>query len=120
MQVENNVPIPAAKRAGKTAEIAGVVPDNYDHELDTNTRPRTDKRVRIILEDNSEVPPTGQFFSINGRAYILRAGEEAEVPVELLNVLNDAVMEVPTVINDQVVGYRKRMRFPYRVVARDI
>ena len=117
MQVEANVPIPAAKRAGKAAEVAQ---DNYDRELDTSTRPRTDKRVRIVLEDNSEVPPTGQFFSINGRAYILRAGEEAEVPVELLNVLNDAVMEVPTVINDQVVGYRKRMRFPYRVIARDI
>lgn len=49
---------------------------------------------------------------------ILRPGEEAEVPVELLATLNDAMMSVP--IQDpgtfQVLGYKDRLRFPYRIV----
>ena len=49
---------------------------------------------------------------------ILRPGEEADVPVELLATLNDAVMSVP--IQDpgtfQVLGYKDRLRYPYRIV----
>jgi hypothetical protein len=121
MEIENNVPLPEAKAkppvAGKTAAQKKA---DYDSVIDTSPQPPTQKRVRIVLEDNSEIPPTGQFFSVNGRPYILRPNEEAEVPVELLSSLNDAVMEVPIMQGDQVVGYRKRMRFPYRVIAKDI
>lgn len=123
MQIESNVPLPektvkapAPAKVKTPAELKAA----YDAVIDTSPQPPTDKRVRIVLEDNSEIPPTGQFFSVNGRSYILRSNEEAEVPVELLSVLNDAVMEMPIVQNDQVTGYRKRMRFPYRVIAKDI
>lgn len=80
------------------------------------------KRVRIILEENDTIPPTGQFFGANGRSYILRPGEEAEVPVEVINILDTAVMDTPIVdpTTKQVLGYRKRLRFPYRVLARDL
>lgn len=85
------------------------------------------ERVRIVLEDNDGIPPTGQFFQIGGtdeqgnrfeRAYILRPGVEAEVPVELLDILDHAVMSVPQIDHDtnQVIGYRDRLRFPYRFV----
>jgi hypothetical protein len=49
---------------------------------------------------------------------ILRPGEEADVPVELLATLNDAVMSVPTQDPGtfQVLGYKDRLRFPYRIV----
>ena len=30
------------------------------------------KRVRIVLEDNDTIPPTGQFIGVNGKGYILR------------------------------------------------
>jgi hypothetical protein len=81
--------------------------------------PRVGKRVRIILEENDQIPPTGQFLSINGKAYILRPGEEADVPEELLSVLNDAVEDAAIIGPDtRVLGYRKKMRFPYRVVTR--
>ena len=122
MQIEKDVPIPgkSAKVAAAVGKSAAELKAAYDSELDTSPQPPTNKRVRIVLEDNAEIPPTGQFFSVNGRAYILRPNEEAEVPVELLSALNDAVMEVPIVHNDQVTGYRKRMRFPYRVIAKDI
>lgn len=88
--------------------------------LDTSSQPATKKRVRIYLEDNPEIPPTGQFMSVNGRGYVLRAGEEADVPEEILSVLNDAVMSVPVMNGDTVVGYKDRLRFPYRVIARDV
>lgn len=123
MQIESNVPLPAKAAKAPVAPKVKTAAEKkleYDAMIDTSPQPPTNKRVRIVLEDNSEIPPTGQFFSVNGRAYILRSNEEAEVPVELLSVLNDAVMEVPIVQNDQVTGYRKRMRFPYRVIAKDI
>jgi hypothetical protein len=80
------------------------------------------KMIRIRLEENDNIPPTGQFFGHNGASYMLRPGEDAEVPVELINVLNDAVMAVPQVdpTTRQVLGYRERLRFPYRVIARDL
>ena len=76
------------------------------------------KRIRIILEENDNISPTGQFIACNGRAYILRPGEEADVPEELVSVLNDAVEDRPIVGPDsRVVGWRKALRFPYRVIA---
>jgi len=73
-------------------------------------------RVRIVLEENDEVPPTGLFLSVNGRGYVLRASEEADVPDFLLEVLDRAVVEVPRTEGDRVVGYKKRSRFPYRII----
>ncbi len=80
------------------------------------------KRVRILLEENDNIPPTGQFIGVNGRGFMLRAGEEAEVPLEVIGVLESAVQEVPMVnpVTQQVEGYRKKLRFPFRVIARDI
>lgn len=121
MQIETNVPLPdKAAKVPVPGKTAAQKKAEYDAVIDTSPQPPTAKRVRIVLEDNNEIPPTGQFFSVNGRSYILRPNEEAEVPVEMLSALNDAVMEVPIVQNDQVIGYRKRMRFPYRVIAKDI
>jgi hypothetical protein len=76
-------------------------------------------RVRIILEDNDSIPPTGQFFGANGRSYILRPGEEADVPPEVISILDTAVMDTPVVdpTTKQVLGYRQRLRFPYRTIA---
>jgi hypothetical protein len=72
----------------------------------------------IELAENDDIPPTGQFIQVNGRAYMLRPGEPVEVPQEVINVLEQAVQEVPQVdpTTRQVVGYRKKLRFPYRVV----
>jgi hypothetical protein len=77
--------------------------------------------VRIVLGDSDEIPPTGQFFGLNGRGYILRPGEEADVPMGLIHILDNAVKEVPIVDNNtmKVVGWKKRLRFPYQIVRRD-
>ena len=76
------------------------------------------KRIRIILEDNEAIPPTGLFIQPNGRPYLLMPSVEVDVPVEVISVLNDAITEVAVIDNltMKVVGFRKRLRFPYQVV----
>jgi len=108
-------------------------------------------RVRIRLEENENIAPSGQYFGVHGNwvnpemlekleprvqskeltrkeaqalatetvqfeAY-LRPGEDADVPVELLNTLNDAVVSAPIIdpITSQVLGYRDKLRYPYRI-----
>jgi hypothetical protein len=75
--------------------------------------------VRIMLEDSDKIPPTGQFFGLNGAGFMLRAGEEADVPTGIIEILDNAV-ESHAIKNgsNQVVGYRNRHRFPYRVIRR--
>lgn len=98
-------------------EVEPLKPRNKQAQ-EKPTDPVHSDRVKIILEENENIPPTGQYIGVNGRAYILRPGEEALVPREVVNVLNDAVQEVPQIdpTTKQVVGYRKKLRFPYRVV----
>jgi hypothetical protein len=75
------------------------------------------RRTRIILEDSAEISPSGQFFGADGVGFMLRPGEEADVPDSILNILDTAVMSVPIKDgSDTVVGYRDRLRFPYRVI----
>lgn len=75
--------------------------------------------VIIRLEENPEIPPVGQFFACNGRSYMLKPGVDAVVPIELVNVLNDAVTAVPQTDPDtlQLIGMREKKRFPYTLVS---
>lgn len=74
--------------------------------------------VRIILEENENIPPTGLFVGDNGRGYLIRAGEEVDVPLGVLEILKQAVTAVPQVDPQslQVIGYRNKMMYSYRVV----
>lgn len=71
-------------------------------------------RVKIILEENDEIPPSGQFISVNGVGYLLIPGQPADVPVGVIEVLNNAVRDKPVLEGGRVVGYRQALRFPYR------
>jgi hypothetical protein len=75
---------------------------------------------RIMLEDSDIIPPGGQFFGINGKGYKLRPGVEADVPAGIIDILDAAVGSSPVVDPDtlKVIGYRDRLRFPYRVIRR--
>ncbi len=64
-----------------------------------------EQRVRIILEENDNIPPSGQFFGVQGKGYVLRPGEEADVPLSIIGILNTAVMSVP-VMADQICAVR--------------
>ena len=93
-------------------------------------KPRVEKLTRIILEDSDEIPPGGQYFSIMGekdgkpfsRNWMIQSGAEFEAPEELIGLLNNSIVSIPVVNPNtkQVIGYRDRQRFPYRVLARDI
>lgn len=77
------------------------------------------KLVKIVLEENDNIPPTGLFVGLNGRGYLIRPGEEVNVPQGVVEILDCAVESKP-VINSgsrQVTGYRDRMRYPYRKVS---
>jgi len=80
--------------------------------------PVTPVRIKVILEEDAGIPPTGLFISANGKPYLLMAGVEASVPPEVVSILNDAVTSVPIIDpqSQRVTGYRQRLRFPYRRV----
>lgn len=74
------------------------------------------KKVRILVEENDDIPPTGLPIGHNGTAYVIKPGEPVEVPQFLLDILDNAVMSVPVTdpATKQVVGYRERLRYSYR------
>lgn len=86
-----------------------------------SVKPLLQKRVWIVLEDNDQIPPGGQFFSADGRGYLLQPGIEAEVPLCIISILDTAITDIPIVnqASGRVTGYKKRLRFPYRVVTAD-
>jgi len=73
-------------------------------------------RVRIQLEESDDIPPTGLFLGLNGKGHLLRPGEPVDVPIGIVEILDNAVMSVPQVDpqTKQVIGYRDRLRYPYR------
>ena len=74
--------------------------------------------VRIILEENDNIPPTGQFFGLNGKTWILKTGVEVEVPRGIIDILDNAVETRPIIdpSTKRPVGYTDRRRYSYRRV----
>jgi hypothetical protein len=96
--------LPPRGRRGATSAV--VMPDN----LKAKTR-------RIMLEESDDIPPTGQYIGHNGNGYLLKPGVWVDVPLPLLEVLDHAVMSTPQIDPNtrRVVGYREKLRYPYRV-----
>ena len=78
----------------------------------------TPPKTWIVLEEVDAIPQGGQFFQLNGVPYLLQAGVEVEVPQGIIEILDHAVESKPIIDQKsrQVVGYRDRHRFPYRIV----
>lgn len=75
------------------------------------------KTLRILLEENADIPPSGQFIGHNGNSYLLKPGVWVDVPLPLIEVLNNAVAQVPErdPQTQQITGWREKLRYPYRV-----
>ena len=80
---------------------------------------RTAAVVKIVLEDNEFIPPTGLFVGVNGKSYLIRSGVPVMVNPGILDVLDHAIMSVA--VRDpqtlQVIGHRERQRYPYKRIA---
>lgn len=104
-------PTDAAVKAAK-----GVKPTKVDASPTQIAATGMPRRIKIWLEENDDIPPTGLPLGHNGTSYIICPGEPVEVPEFLLEVLDHAVMAMP--VKDpqtqRVVGYRDRLRYPYR------
>ena len=114
-----------ALQAGTMQALAGAAPAAVTDEAlqaaavatEMPQAPVDEKRIRIVLEDNDQIPPGGQFLQVDGRPFLLQSGYEMDAPVGVLDVLDHAVASFPvTDENKNVIGYRDRLRFPYRVV----
>lgn len=75
-------------------------------------------RVKIILEEDDNIPPTGLYVGVNGMGYMLRPGVELNIPRSVLEVLNNAVMSTPVIdpVSRRTVAYRSKRRYSYRMV----
>lgn len=98
------------------------VEDNIPAKNDKVRKPKTvtkADRIKIQLEENDDIPPTGLFVGVNGDSFLIRPGSEVEVPPSVVEVLRNAVTSMPTVdpTSGQVVGTRDRMRYPFRVIS---
>lgn len=93
------------------------VPAANSQKMGSNIPRSLPSKVRIMLEDTERIPPTGQFFGVNGASYMLRAGEPALVPRGIVDILDNAVESHPIKNSaNQIVGSRNRHRFPYRIL----
>jgi hypothetical protein len=74
-----------------------------------------DDRVRIVLEENDAIPPTGLFVGDNGTGYMLVPGVPMDVPPGVLEILDNAMTAVPTIDPQtlEVVGYRPKKMYPF-------
>lgn len=112
-----------AVMAAQAADAASSIRVQKAGDFNPTPRPKAPvpaaiKRIRIVLEESVEIPPTGLFIQANGRPYLLLPSMEADVPPEVVNVLNDAVTSTPVMdtMTQQVKGFRNKLRFPYRVI----
>ena len=114
LATDDDVPM-LKPRSKAAAAVAEATPTAF---LTPEERIKKERRVRIVLEENENIPPTGQFISADGVAFMLRPGEPADVPISVCHVLDLAIQSTPHIdpSTKQVVGYRSRKRFPYTVV----
>lgn len=105
-----------------TGRTPSGLPRRYTGRMTPATRALLEKYgmgiKTIVLEENSDIPPTGLFVSHNGTGYMIQPGIECDVPEFLLNILDNAQTSTPIVDQQtqKVLGYRSRTKYPYRVI----
>jgi len=109
---------PEGAAAAATAAIAAAEPGIVDKVRAAPNMP--EGRIWIVLQESQHIQRgQGQFFGINGAGFLLKPGKKAYVPKGIVDILENAVEDIPDVDPDtlQVIGWRQRLRFPYSIVA---
>lgn len=119
-ELENALAQNAALREKQAAEEAGQLRDYHNLPGVANaSRASTKARYAITVEEARESSDAVEVFvQVNGRAYQIKRGMIVEVPPEVVNVLNDAVIDKTIVTMDErgmPIGFitRKARRFPF-------
>jgi hypothetical protein len=106
--------------AKDVSDILGsnIEEDFHEKPAPVASRPKP-KTVRIILDDNENIPPTGQFFGLNGQSFLLKANVEADVPIGIIDILDNAVESKAIIdpLTRRVVGHTQKRRYSYQRVA---
>jgi hypothetical protein len=108
----------AAEAAAKPHDVSKSEQKTHISESGRAPKVAEADRVWIVLDDNDEIPPGGQFIGVNGVGYMLMPGTEAFVPRAVCEVLDHAIKLMPVQDKNthQIIGWKPRKRFPYSVV----
>lgn len=75
------------------------------------------KRVKIVIERSHDPKDLAMvFMKLNDYTCVITRGEEVDVPVELLGVLDNASQTTFSQPHDGVLIPHNSLRFPYRIV----
>lgn len=101
------------------SDLSGDVID----ELDTPNKRIVDKvtarlspMVTIIVGEPAGETATDQFFSIQGKGYLIKFGEPVTVPRHFVKALDNMVQTRMVALPDGGYTERDFKRFPYQVV----
>ncbi len=95
-----------------SAPVVEIVGANHDDQL-------SGEKVKIeIHESENDTGKDDVFVQINGYAYKIKRGVEVVVPVEVLNVLENATMTIYENAQGGGHGERSVKRFSYSVLGR--
>ncbi len=87
----------------------------------------TKERFRVIIEEGRDANDSPEvFLSVNGRGYQIKRGYPVDIPPELIEVLDHAVIDKHIPVIDENSGVttgsiiRQARRFPYTNMGRSI
>jgi len=102
-----------AEAAGAKADVVNVAGKNADKELSGK------KAVIRIHESNDEHGADAIPVGINGFMYQIPRGKEVRVPVEVLEVLDNAIQRTYIAKDGITTGERNVPRHAYQVISKE-
>ncbi len=84
------------------------------------TSPRGHVRDRIIIQESSEIPKEGLFFSLNGYAFLAKPGVEIDLPRPVRKMLDTRIRTESITGQDGKVYTKDIHRINYILIQEDV